>query len=188
MQQLLQDLRYGARMLLKKPGFTLIAVLTLALGIGVNTAFFTGFNIFLRPKPIKDPDAVVKLEYEGARREQSFSFPDYAYFRDHTQVFSDVVANFEEKFLLGEKARGVEPEEIRGNFVSDNYLATLGGDTRLGRFFTLEENHVAGRDAVVVLSHRFWQRRFAADAKIVGRTLLLNGKPFTVIGVTSPSF
>ncbi len=188
LQELWQDLRYGARMLVKKPGFTLIAVLTLALGIGVNTALFTGFNIFLRPKPVKDPDTVVRFAYQGARREERFSYPEYAHFRDHTQVCSDVIANFQEKFLLGEKTSGVEPEEILGNFVSDNYFATLGGGARLGRFFTAEENHVAGRDAVVVLNHHFWQRRFGGDERIVGRTLLLNGKPFTVIGVTSPAF
>jgi macrolide transport system ATP-binding/permease protein len=188
-----QDLRYGARMLLKQPVFTLIAVVTLALGIGVNTALFTGFNLFLRPKPIKDPDTVVRFEYQGSRREERFSYPEYAYFRDHTQVCSDVIANFQEKFLLGEKTSGVEPEEITGNFVSDNYFATLGGGARpsagpIGRFFTPEENRVAGRDAVIVLSHHFWQRRFGGDPQIVGRSLLLNGQPFTVIGVTSPAF
>ncbi|HZS05590.1 MAG TPA: ABC transporter permease [Blastocatellia bacterium] len=188
MQTLLQDLRYGARMLARKPGFTFVAVLTLALGIGVNTALFTGFNIFLRPKPIKDPDTVVRLEYEGANRELRFSFPDYTYFRDHAQSFSDLIADFQEKFLLGEKTRGVEPEEIQGNFASDNYLAALGGGVRLGRFFTPEENRVAGRDAVIVLSHHFWRRRFASDPAVVGRTLLLNGRPFTVVGVTSPDF
>ena len=103
-------------------------------------------------------------------------------------MFSDVLANFQEKFLLGDKTPGVEPEEIIGNFVSDNYFDTLGGSARLGRFFTPEENRVAGRDAVVVLTHRFWQRRFGGDPEIVGRTLLLNGQVFTIIGVTSPAF
>ena|SRR6266566_5164599 len=85
MQTLIQDLRH---VLWKKPGFTLIAVVTLALGLGVNTALFTGFNIFLRPMPVKDPDTVVKLQYQGVRREDAFSFPDYSYFRDHTQVLA----------------------------------------------------------------------------------------------------
>ena len=189
MQTLIQDLRYSVRMLWKKPGFTLIAVLTLALGIGINTALFTGFNIFLRPQPVKDPDTIVRLEYEGAGRENRFSFTDYAYFREHTQVFSEVIAaQQEEKILLGEKTPGVEPEEILGNFVSDNYFVMLGGGAGVGRLFSSEENRVPGRDAVVVLSHGFWQRRFAGDTQIVGRNLLLNGKPFTVIGVTSPSY
>src|SRR5262245_820432 len=188
MQSLLQDLRFGARMLAKKPGFTLIAIFTLALGIGMNTALFTGFNIILRPKPIKDPHTVVRLEYRSASKGIRFSYPDYAYFRDHAQVFSDLFASHEEKFLLGSKTTNIEPEEIDGNFVSDNFFSTLGGGAILGRFFTPEENRVPGRDAVMVLSHHFWMRRFAGDPQIVGRTLLLNGKPFTVIGVTRPDF
>lgn len=183
------DLRYAVRALAKRPGFTLLAVVTLALGIGVNTALFTCFNIFLRPRPVKDPDTIVRLEYQGASRENRFSFSDYAYFRDHTQAFSDVIAvQEEEKFLLGEKTPGVEPEEILGNFVSDKYFTMLGGGAGAGRLFLPEENQVSGRDAVVVLSHRFWQRRFAGDTQVIGRSLLLNGKPFTVVGVTSPTF
>src|SRR5262249_7838326 len=126
--------------------------------------------------------------YQGTRRSDQFSYPEYVHFRDHAQVFSDVIANFQEKFLLGEKKAGVEPEEIIGNFVSDNYFVSLGGSARLGRFFTPVEHRVAGRDAVMVLSDRVWQRRFGGDTSAVGRTLLLDGKPFTVIGVTSPAF
>ena len=185
---MLKDLRYAIRSLAKRPGFTIVALATLALGIGVNTALFTLFNIFLRPKPIKDPQSVVQITYRGDRDEDRFSFQDYAYYRDHSQAFSDVIANFQEKFLLGEPARGKEPDEILGNFVSDNFLSALGGETQLGRFFTREENTVEGREAVVVLSNKFWQRRFGADRLIVGRPILLNGKPFTVIGVTNPNF
>jgi len=183
-----QDLRYGARMLLKKPGFTGIAVTTLGLSIGVNTALFTGFNILLRPLPVRDPDTIVNVEYQSGDGNRNVSFPDYVYFRDHAQTFSEVLASAEEKFLLGEKMSGSAPEEIVGTFVSDNFMSSLGGSVRLGRFFTPDENRVAGRDAVVVLSHRFWQRRFAGDPQIVGQRLPLNGKPFTVIGVTNPDF
>ena len=149
MQTLWQDLRFGARMLLKQPGFTLIAVVTLALGIGVNTALFTGFNLLLRPKPIKDPDTVVKLEERSAAR-RSFAWADYLSFREHAQSFSAVLPSYEDGFLLGATTAGVGPEVIYGVFVSESYLSELGGHTRLGRFFTAEENRVAGRDAVDV--------------------------------------
>jgi len=184
-----QDVKYSARMLLKRPGFTAIVVATLALGIGVNAALFTTFNLFLRPKPVKDPDTIVRLTFEGGRREDRFSFPDYAYIRDHSHSFSSVIAAQEEEhFLLGENKPNAAPEEVLGNFVSENYFATLGGSTHLGRFFTAAENNVMGRDAVVVLTYKFWQRRFGSDAQVVGQSLLLNGKPFTIIGVTSPDF
>src|SRR5215470_12605015 len=188
MTNLWQDLRYGARTLLKKPGFTLIAIITLSLGIGVNTALFAGFNLLLRPNPIKDPDTLVKIERQSEDASRNFSYLEYVYYRDHTQTLSDLLPTIEEKFLLREQTSGVEPVEIKGVFASENYLSMLGGNMRLGRFFTQEENRMEGRDAVIVLSHYFWQQRFGADFNVIGRTLLLNGKPFTVIGVTSPDF
>ena len=185
-----RDLRYSLRSLLKRPGFTLVVVATLALGIGVNAALFSVFNLLLRPLPVKQPESIVRLAFEqGSSRTDRFSFPDYSYIRDHNQSFSDVLAAFEEeRFLLGENRPNSDPEEILGNFVSDNYFAMLGGSTQLGRFFTAEENSVPGRDSVVVLSYGFWQRRFGSDAQLVGRSIKLNGKPFTVIGITHPTF
>ncbi|MCI0391009.1 MAG: ABC transporter permease [Acidobacteria bacterium] len=188
MQNLWQDLRYGVRMLFKHPGFTLIAIITLSLGIGVNTALFAGFNLLLRPTQLKDPDSIVKIECQTEDASRNFSYFEYVYYRDHTQTLTDLLPTYEEKFLVGEQNPGVEPVGIKGIFASDNYLSILGGSMQLGRFFTEEENRVEGRDAVVVFSHYFWQQRFAGDRNVVGRTLLLNGKPFTVIGVTSPDF
>jgi predicted permease len=175
---------------LKRPGFTLVVVATLALGIGVNAAIFSVFNLLLRPLPVKEPESITRLFFEeGSRRSDSFSFSDYSYIRDHNQSFSDVIAVFEEeRFLLGEPRPNSDPEEILGNFVSENYFATLGGSTHFGRSFTAEENSVPGRDAVVVLSHGFWQRRFGSDAQLVGNSIKLNGKPFTVIGITHTEF
>ncbi|HEU4796076.1 MAG TPA: ABC transporter permease, partial [Pyrinomonadaceae bacterium] len=185
-----QDLRYSLRSLLKRPGFTLVVIATLALGIGVNAAIFSVFNLLLRPLPVKDPATIMRLTLEeGAQRGDQFSFPDYAYVRDNNQSFSDVIGVYQdERFLLGENRPSSDPEEIVGNFVSENYFPTLGGSTHLGRFFTAEENSVPGRDAVVVLTHGFWQRRFAGNAQLVGSTIKLNGKPFTVIGITHPEF
>src|ERR1044072_7096199 len=162
-----RDLRFSLRSLLKRPGFTLVVVATLALGIGVNAAIFSIFNILLRPLPVKEPESIVRLRLEeDAGRSDLFSFPDYSYIRDRNQSFSDVLAVFEEeRFLLGENRPNRDPEEILGNFVSENYFTMLGGSTQLGRFFTAEENSAPGRDAVVVLSNGFWQRRFGGDAQ-----------------------
>src|SRR4029079_8320719 len=185
-----RDLRYSLRNLLKRPGFTLVVVATLALGIGVNAAIFSVFNILLRPLPVREPESIVRLFLEeGSSRSDLFSFPDYSYIRDHNQSFSDVLAVFdEERFLLGENRPNHDPEEVLVSFVSDCYLTMLGGSTHLGRFFTAEENSIPGRDAVVVLSHGFWQRRFGSDAHLVGSSIKLNGKPFTVIAITHPEF
>ncbi|HEU4768901.1 MAG TPA: ABC transporter permease, partial [Pyrinomonadaceae bacterium] len=148
------------------------------------------FNILLRPLPVKEPESIVRLMVEeGSSRSDRFSFPDYSYIRDHNQSFSDVIAQFEEeRVLLGENRPNSDPEEIFGDFVSENYFAMLGGSTHLGRSFTPEENSVPGRDAVVVLSHGFWQRRFGSDPQLVGSTIKLNGRPFTVLGITHPEF
>lgn len=186
-----QDLKYSLRSLLKRPGFTLIVVSTLALGIGVNAAIFSVFNLLLAPLPVPAPESIVRftLEEEGGLQGDQLSFPDYSYVRDHNQSFSDVVGVYQdERFLLGESRPNSDLEEITGNFVSENYFTTLGGSTHLGRFFTADENSVPGRDAVVVLTHGFWKRRFGSDAYLVGSSIKLNGKPFTVIGITHPEF
>jgi hypothetical protein len=185
-----RDLRYSLRSLLKRRGFSVVVIATLALGIGVNAAIFSVFNILLRPLPVKEPESIVRLFLEvDASRGDQFSFPYYSYIRDYNQSFSDVIAVYEEeRFLLGENKPNSDPEEILGNFVSENYVGMLGGSTHLGRFFAAEENSVPGRDAVVVLSHGFWQRRFGSDPKLVGSSIKLNGKPFTVIGITHPTF
>jgi macrolide transport system ATP-binding/permease protein len=189
MQTFLQDLRYGTRMLLKKPGFTLVAILTLALGIGVNTAIFTLFDSQLRPLPVNDPDAVVRTELRaGNNQRQSFSFPNYIFFREQSQMFSGLIASSGDRFLMRRGHAETDAEEIAGEFVSDNYFSVLGVDALYGRAFTKDENGVRGRDPVAVLSHRLWVRRFAGDPQIIGRTVLLNNKPFTMIGVMPRGF
>jgi putative ABC transport system permease protein len=183
MQIIWRDIRYGARVLAKRPGFTLIAVMTLGLGIGVNTALFAGFNLLARPTQIKDPDALVKIESQAEDVDRNFSVSEYLYYRDHTQTLSEVLPTSEEWLQLKEETPEAETVKIKGIFTSANYLSALGGEMQFGRFFTEENN-----DAVVVLSHYFWKQHFAEDNGIVGRALKLNGKPFTVIGVASPNF
>jgi macrolide transport system ATP-binding/permease protein len=189
MQTLLQDLRYGSRILLKKPGFTLIAIITLGVGIGVNTAIFTLFDTQLRPLPVNDPDAIVRTELRaGNNQRQMFSFPNYVFFREQTRMFSGLIASSGDRFLLRSGHAATEAEEITGEFVSDNYFSVLGVSATRGRTFTNDESSVSGREPVVVMSHRLWRRRFAADPQIVGQTVLLNNKPFMVIGVAPRDF
>ncbi len=181
-----QDLRYGARMLRKHPGFTAVAVLTLALGIGVNTALFTVLDILFRPLPVKDPDSVVEVVWQN-----SASYPDYVYLRDHTQVISGLTATesiSKDYLVLSDQAVFEEPQEVVGQFVFDNFFSVLGATPVLGRIFTPEENRIPGREPVVVISYGLWQRRFGGDPKILGRTLWLNDIPLVVIGVMAKDF
>ena len=119
----IQDLTYGARMLRKRPGFTAMAVLTLALGIGINTGIFTLFEAQLRPLPIRDPGTVVRLEYRPSNRGGNFSFPDYHHYRDQTQVLSGLIAHTPDKFLVGERDPAAELDEVAGEFVSDDFFS-----------------------------------------------------------------
>jgi putative ABC transport system permease protein len=178
-----QDLHYGTRRLGKKPGLTAAIVLILALGIGVNTAIFTLIDIASLPLPVKDPDQVVQVDFIPNTSDNDSSFPTYVHLRDHTQVFSGLTAGTVVELALGKQDVSEEPQQVIGEFVSDNFFSVLGSAPALGRTFTLEENRVPGKDQSVVLSHSFWQNRFSGDANILGRTVRLNGKPFIVIGV-----
>src|SRR5262249_17026760 len=197
LEEFWQDLRYGARMLAKSPSFTVVAALTLALGIGANTAIFTVFNaVVLRPLPVNEPERVVKAyrnalveterEATGSISTMSlFSYPEYIGQRDNTQSFSGLTAYYlDTPLTLG----GGDPEEIRGELVAANYFSVLGAKMILGRPFATEEGQKPGASPVVVLSHRFWQRRFGSDPAPVGDTVTLNRQPFTVIGITAPDF
>ena len=183
-----QDLRYGARMLMKQPGFTLVATLTLGLGIGVNTAIFSVFNLAFRPLPIKDASSVADLDW-GRWEQRNFSFPDYVDLRDRTKVFDGLVAGDGKNPLgLTIQAGAENSQAILGEFVSDNFFSVLGVGAALGRAFAPGECRVPGEHPIVVLSHRFWRQQFGGDANLLGQTLRLNGKPFVVIGVTEPDF
>src|SRR5262245_22206645 len=177
-----QDLRYGARTLRKSPGFTAVAVLTLALGIGVNTAIFTFFNIFLEPFLGDQTSAVLKLDW-GKSRYAWFSFPEYAYLRDHAQSFNGLIASSQRERMALASQAAEEPQRVWAHFVSDNFFPIHKLNVGLGRTFAPEENRSPGLRPVVVLSYDCWQRRFGGAADTIGRTLWLNRKPFTVIGV-----
>jgi predicted permease len=177
------DVRYAFRTLRNAPGFTLVAVLTLALGIGVNTTLFSAFNaVALKPLPVADPGNVVRLErwFEPAMNgtiQYAFSYPEYLYFRDRSAAFAGTVASSWPLRVQGEN------EEFLAQTVSGNYFATLGIRAVLGRTFLPEEDSAPGAHPVVVLSHAFWERRYHQDPLVLGRTLMLNGSAFTIIGV-----
>jgi putative ABC transport system permease protein len=187
MQTFWQDLRYGARMFLKKPGFTLIAVLTLALGIGANAAIFSVVNaVLLRPLPFKDPDRLMWIRETKLPQFPEFSVSpgNFLDWRRQNTVFERLVAANSLSFnMIG----AGDPEQIRGMKVTDGFFATLGAQPELGRDFLPEEDQ-PGRDNVVILSHGLWQRRFGGDPKILNRALTLSGQSYTVIGVMPASF
>ncbi|HEV2834693.1 MAG TPA: ABC transporter permease [Pyrinomonadaceae bacterium] len=185
---ILQDLRYAARMLWKNPGFTTVAVIALALGIGANTAIFSVVNtVLLRPLPYKDPEQLVMVWEDATRHGYPRDTPAVANFidwRDQNTVFSGMAAIDHMNFNL----TGIgDPERLTGRRVSGNLFSMLGVEPQLGRVFTPAEDQ-QGSHRVVVLSHRLWQRRFGGDSSIVGKTLTLNDQSYTVLGVMPPGF
>ncbi len=191
MQTLWQDLRYGARMLRKQPGFTLIAVLTLALGIGANTAIFSLINtILLRPLPVAEPQQVVTVNLSGANGEMAtFSYPTYRDVRDRNDVLSGLAAHRPAPIGLSrEGGQANDNERVWGFLVTGNYFSLLGVNAVVGRVFTAEEDRAPLTSPIAVLGYGYWQRRFAADPNVVGQTILLNGRRFTIIGVAPEGF
>jgi putative ABC transport system permease protein len=188
MQSLWQDLRHGARMLLKKPGFTLVAVLTLALGIGANMTIFSFVDtMFLRPVPAREPDRLVNVEpTRNGRLSGGHSYPTYLHYRDHSQSFEALVAHYSTA-PVNIVAEG-DSRVANGAVVSANYFSALGIEPRLGRFFLPDEDAVPDRNPVVVISHTMWEGRFGADPAVLGKDLVLNGTACKIIGVTPSGF
>ncbi|MCS6806173.1 MAG: ABC transporter permease [Acidobacteriota bacterium] len=188
MQTLWQDLRYGARMLLKNPGFTAVAVVTLALGIGANTAIFSVVNaVLLRPLPYPQPERlmVIGRTYTGSDVYPA-SEPKFLFWRDHNQSFEAMAAV--QGIGSGLNLSGeAEPEYVTGIQVSADFFRVLGVSPALGRGFTKEEDSPQG-ERVVILSDGLWRRRFGQDAGLIGKTVTLNSESYTVVGVLPPGF
>ncbi|HEV8484611.1 MAG TPA: ABC transporter permease [Blastocatellia bacterium] len=188
MQRLLQDLRYGARMLATKPAFTLIAVVTLALGIGANTAIFSVVNaVLLRPLPYKDSERIMTIWQDNSRagmKREAVSPANFLDIRNRNQLFEAIAAA--EPFGYSLTGQG-EPERFSSWLVSADFFQILGVDALYGRTF-LPEEYKSGNEAVVVIGHGLWQRRFGGDPGLVGQTVLLNGQPYTIVGVMPPEF
>ena len=186
-ERLKQDLRYAVRILLRSPMFTSVALLTLALGIGANTAIFSVVNgVLLRPLPFHDPDRLMMLDEKWMPRFPHFEATpkDFLSWREQSHAFDQIAAFVGDAFNLTGTDR---PEHISGASVSANLPALLGVNPILGRTFTPEED-TEGNDRVVLLSHRLWQRRFGGDPRVIGTAVRLNGADFTIIGVMPPSF
>jgi predicted permease len=189
MQTLWQDLRYGARMLLKSPGFTLVAVITLALGIGANTAIFGLMDkLMIRSLPVKEPERLVLLLSESVNPRMTFSefsWPDYNDYRAQNRVFTDMTAFSQQPVNLGS---GDQMERVRAEAVAGNYFGMLGVQPLLGRAFLPEENKAPGANPVAVLSYGLWRSRFGGDPKVIGQTALLNDTNYTIVGVAPANF
>ena len=188
METILQDIRYGIRMLTKNPGVTAVAVLTLALGIGANAAIFSGVSAFtMRPLPVPEPDRVVRpveiAEDRGISDE--VSYPDFSDYRAQSTVFEAMSA---EDMLPVALDSENQSDVVWGQVVSGSYFDVVRVKPMMGRTFLPEEDQAVGANPVVVISHSLWQRRFSSDPNIVGKTIRLSSRGYQVIGVMPPSF
>jgi predicted permease len=195
MQTILQDLRYGTRALARNKAFTVVAVLTLALGIGANTAIFSAMNaVLLRSLPVKDPDRLVWLHFQNQPREtsqtgfgdHSLSEPTFEQLRAQREVFADLVAFVPLSFSKSIVRLGDGPVEAAVDMVSGNFFSGLGVPAELGQLFTPEDE--SRHTQLAVLSYNFWTRRFARNPSALGQSLYIKGVPFRIIGVTGRDF
>src|SRR6476660_8146402 len=182
MNTLLQDFRFALRKLTKEPGFTLIAVLTLALGIGANTAIFSVVNaVLLRPLPYPDPERIVYLNEVTGGASTSIALPDYVDWRNDSKSFQHLaISRLESRNLSGIPGR--EPERISVAYVTANFFNVIGLPPQIGRTFSEEEDK-PGAPPLAVISDRLWERAFHRDPRIVGQPMNFHGTPITVIGV-----
>jgi hypothetical protein len=188
LEDLWQDLRYGLRMLRKSPGFSATTILTLALGIGANTAIFSMTDtVLLQNLPVRNPGELVVISsfVPNLGSDSSFSYPMYQDLRDKNSVFDAVIAMGGTQMNVSYDGQN---ERVRGRLVSGNYFEMLGLHPWIGRLLTQNDDRTPGAHPVAVLSYGFWERRFGKDASLIGKAILLNEHPMTVIGVTPPGF
>ena len=189
-KKMLQDIRYAVRMLTKSPAFACVVVLTLALGIGANAAIFSLLDkVLLQSLPVAHPDQLAVLSSydpkEGPDIDSSFSYAMYQDLRDRNFVFSGVIARGGTQMNV---SYGDQTERVRGELVSGNFFEVLGVRPWAGRLFTQDDDRILGAHPVAVLSYSFWESRFNKDPNLIGKTILVNEQPLTVLGVTPPGF
>ncbi len=189
METLFQDLRYGVRMLIKRPGFTAVAIIALALGIGANTAIFSVVNaVLLRPLPFSDPNRLVAVYETHARRGMALnavSYPNFADWRDQNNVFERIAAYHNGDYIM---TGADEPARLQCSIVSADMFDLLGAKPALGRTFLPEEDKPGDSGRVAILSHSMWQKRFSADPNVLEKSITLNGKNYSVVGVMPAGF
>ena len=187
METLLRDVRFGYRQLVKRPAFTMLAIVAMALGIGANTAIFSLLNtVLLRPLPVRDPGRLIAVD--GRLPSTDFtlqSYPNYKDYRDRNRSLEGLIAY---RFVVASLSHNGVNERAWGFLVSGNYFDVLGVKPQLGRTFLPEEDQTPNSHPVIVVSDACWKKRFAGNRQIVGRTVLLNNHPFTVIGVAPEGF
>jgi predicted permease len=193
MRRTWDDLRFGARLLARTPGFTAIALITLALGIGANSTLFSlADGLFLRPLPVPEPSQIVhgfqtrpdgRGESSGAN---PLSLADYFYYREHARSFTELAAHYDSSPL--HLVIDGEPAAVTGAVVTESYFRVLRIQPALGRFFLPAEDQVRHRDAVAIVSYALWQQQLGANPQVVGRTIHVNGRAFTVVGVAPQGF
>jgi hypothetical protein len=188
MDSFVQDLRYSLRSLAKHPGIVVVAVVSLAVGIGVNTPIFSVLNaLLLRPVPVREPDrAVVVYHASPDRPDRGTSFPAYLHYRSRTDLFADVMAFSGSRPLM--LVDGDRREQVYAELVTASFFSLTDVDVRRGRPFDREVDQSVAPHFVAVLSHAFWQRRLGSDPAVVGKTLLLNDRSFTITGVAAAGF
>ncbi|OLC40107.1 MAG: hypothetical protein AUH43_27105 [Acidobacteria bacterium 13_1_40CM_65_14] len=193
MATFLQDLKYGARLLAKAPGFTVIAALSLALGIGANTTIFTLINaVLLNPLPVEDPSQLVSVWTTDERNQGGqlgflqLSPMNYKDLRDKNEVFTGLAAH--QGIPLNIAVNGGEPQQVFGEIATGNYFSLLGAKPAIGRTFTTDDDRNPGERLVAVLGYGEWQKRFGGEPSVVGRTMTVNGQSFAVIGVMPKGF
>src|SRR5262245_11189239 len=190
--EMFQDLRFGMRMLLKSKALTAVAVVSLALGIGANTAIFSMIDaLLLRVLPVTNPQELVLFNATGQSQEETFPYPLYQQFRDQNRSFSGVIAAAganRMRMTVGGSEGGAPVESARGQMVSGNFFSVLGVNAALGRTLIEEDDRAGSAQAVAVISYGFWQRRFGGNPAAVGQQITLDDKLFTIIGVAPPKF
>ena len=196
MQSLLQNLQYAVRQLRKSPGFTFTVILTLALGIGANAAVFTLFDkVLLRMLPVQQPKQLVRFKWDGGfsgsisafggEMKDYYSYPMYKDLREKNQVFSEILAA--DRANVGVSWNN-QAEDKDVELVSGNYFQLLGLQPALGRLMTPQDDTAKNANPQLVLSYAYWKSRFAASPAVIGQTVLIEGHPFTIVGVAPSNF